>query len=428
MSAVPPRPGQPDALERIASIDAVRGLVLLVLIVHFNAIWTPPTNLAERAYLFVLQTGMLSMEPFFVMSGFLITGILLKSKGSQHFLGVFYARRALRILPLYFAFIALWFFLVPRLGFADEYSVIGTARTRAFYWLHASNVLWAIRGSAPDSIDHFWSLAVEEQYYLVWPIVVLLCDTRRLKAVCWGMILAAPVVRTFVVLTLSNAAAYTMVFGRMDSLALGGLLAVAARTPEGLRPMVPLARVGAVACGAAGCGIALYTGQIGPYVTLFNTVGLTVSAFLAASITILMLTGSTGSVGHWIVTRSPLPMVGRYCYGIYVLHKPVRTLAEHFGFTYEAMQRVVPGVLLPQLLWTASLTLVSIALAWIAWHALEKQFLKLRRFLPRAGVGRSALDARASGNPAGAALPAPADSRQGRRHPPRRDVVAPDRR
>src|SRR5262249_2000493 len=141
-------------------------------------------NHGVRSALFKLaDIGWSGVDLFFVLSGFLITGILLRSRSAPRQLRNFYARRALRILPLYYLAILLVFAALPVLGICPPTPVAGQAP----YWFYAANFFsqWAPIDCL--RIDHFWSLAVEEQYYLFWPFVVAWSDRRTLMRLCVGL-------------------------------------------------------------------------------------------------------------------------------------------------------------------------------------------------------------------------------------------------
>ncbi|HEV2844590.1 MAG TPA: acyltransferase, partial [Thermoanaerobaculia bacterium] len=223
--------------ERLPALDGLRGLaILLVLLLHFTVYGGPPaTEGIDKLFYRAAQAGWIGVDLFFVLSGFLITGILYDAKGGENYFRSFYARRVLRIFPLYYGALAVFLLLVPAL------------RPGSFWhWTYLSNVQIAREGW-PDSgaLGHFWSLAVEEQFYLFWPVAVLLLARRSLMAACWVCLAGSLLLRVGLHLADQETAAFVLTPARLDSLAAGALLALAARGPEGLAPVAR--RAGAMA-------------------------------------------------------------------------------------------------------------------------------------------------------------------------------------
>src|SRR5258708_3665905 len=233
---------QPNVRGHMPVLDGVRGLaVLLVLVFHFVGN-TLPTSSVERAIVGVTNYGSYGVELFFVLSGFLITGILYDAHNKPHYFRDFYMRRLLRIFPLYYGVLALVFFialLIPLLrGPTLDYLV----DRQAWAWLYAVNIYIGKAGDWSFSyLDHFWSLAVEEHFYLFWPLVVFLLARRprALIAVTLAISLCAMLARvTGSVIGLSWWTTYVLTPFRLDGLALGAFLAVTGRQPGGLEALI----------------------------------------------------------------------------------------------------------------------------------------------------------------------------------------------
>src|SRR4029077_8518462 len=196
------------ALERVSlpsnlrghlpALDGMRGLaVMMVLVFHFVGQMLP-TNALERAIVGVTKHGLLGVDLFFVLSGFLITGLLYEAHDKPNYLRNFYMRRVLRIFPLYYGVLALVFFVAPLipplLGPTLDYLL----DRQAWAWLYGINVYLAGHEEWSFSyLNHFWSLSVEEHFYLVWPFVVLLLARwpRALIAVSLAISLGAMLAR-----------------------------------------------------------------------------------------------------------------------------------------------------------------------------------------------------------------------------------------
>ena len=139
----------------------------------------PPTNWVERAIVGVTNYGSYGVELFFVLSGFLITGILYDAHNKPHYFRNFYMRRILRIFPLYYGVLALVFFVAPLIPLLRGPTLDYLVDRQAWAWLYAVNIYIAKHGEWSFSyLDHFWSLAIEEHFYLFWPLVVFLLARR----------------------------------------------------------------------------------------------------------------------------------------------------------------------------------------------------------------------------------------------------------
>jgi peptidoglycan/LPS O-acetylase OafA/YrhL len=220
---------------RIPVLDGWRGFAILVVVIH-NAgvlLWHlhPGAHPSVAIAHTVLDAGWVGVQLFFVLSGFLITGILLDDLGSPKFFRDFYIRRSLRIFPLYFAFLFLALIVVPTLGL--DPSVAQEAEADGlWYWLYLAN--WKPLLELDNGpLRHLWSLAVEEQFYLVWPLLVYSSGVRRFRWIAAGVVAGSIVSRAFMYEWGPDSTyLYYFTNARADSLALGALMAIALRTPS----------------------------------------------------------------------------------------------------------------------------------------------------------------------------------------------------
>jgi peptidoglycan/LPS O-acetylase OafA/YrhL len=339
-------------------INGLRALaVLLVLVEH---------SLSDAFLIKKIGPGFLGVRLFFVISGYLITGILLSAKQEAASLGwslrQFYARRFLRIFPPYYLLL-----LILALVGAREYLDHWTWHT--FY---ASNFLLVRAGDWIPLLSHFWSLAVEEQFYLVWPLLILLVPARRLPWVIGAAIVVGMASRgAMAVAGFSGVAVRSLTTSCLDILGVGALLAYVERFHPRVVP--GLLRWGLVA------GVGLFL----PMLALrLNEGSWTIRAVfldLSAALMFLWAIGraAQGTLPKLLENRA-LAYIGQISYGIYLIH-PV--LPEAF----EGLGRP-----LPELGWWhfAVLSAWTVGLASISWHLYEKPINTLKRFFPYARPAR----------------------------------------
>jgi peptidoglycan/LPS O-acetylase OafA/YrhL len=315
--------------QRFAPLDGLRGLAIAaVFCFHYRI---EPQSPAEW--------GWVGVDLFFALSGFLITGILFDSLGEQHYFKNFYIRRALRIFPLYWA---LWCVLIVlmaaerrfEIGFLAWPAYVGNyLGTYAIWagWNHEHfNRLPATVPVAHETlrlqVGPYWSLCVEEQYYLTWPLVVWAVRRReRLLGICLGAIASVLALRVALHFWLPAAwvehnQVYFWTITRADSLLAGSALALWVRGPGGVKRLgvriasaVTLASVGAIALAAWRWGLF----QDMTFAGWMQTWGLTAVAAAACGVVALSLRA------RWIgkvLTWRPFQHLGRVSYGFYVFH------------------------------------------------------------------------------------------------------------
>jgi peptidoglycan/LPS O-acetylase OafA/YrhL len=164
--------------------------------------------------------GITGVDLFFVLSGFLITRILLYSKGSKVFFRSFYMRRTLRIFPLYYGFLTIYFFVLPFL-FSTP---IPSWSTQSWSWLYLANIPSTFSSISHSGPAHFWSLAVEEHFYLIWPLVVYLCTRRQLYVITLSILALSPMIRAGFLAY--DIGVYNLSITRFDSIVFGALLSL----------------------------------------------------------------------------------------------------------------------------------------------------------------------------------------------------------
>lgn len=343
-------------MKRVPQLDSVRGLAVLIVLLH---------NTDKYQYTGLLaRNGWMGVDLFFVLSGFLITGILLDTKDSDGYFRNFYARRCLRIWPLYYCAILFMFVVVPFLR-PSEASRIFEPRSMPWwsYFVYLQNFLVPSITSATGLLGVTWSLAVEEQFYAVWPIVVRYCSEAKLRKITITLICFSPILRFYLVHRGYNV--YPNTFCRLDGLMMGALLAVVMRSKGFSRgAYVRPAWVTLLIASP----LALITSGKAPW-AVYSLTALASVSFVYVALC---------SNQKWlqaIMGNRFLIYTGTISYGIYVLEKIPTDAAMSLHFVRY------PALILPL---TAAATY---GLAVLSWNLLEKPFLSLKRFF---GVQRAA--------------------------------------
>ncbi len=385
-SADLPRGQPPESFHsrmHVPALDGLRGIAIALVVVYHSVRYggIQPTVAFDRIFFKLGLSGWSGVDLFFVISGFLITGILCDAKGGDRYFRNFYARRILRIFPLYYGFLFFLFVILPLLApLGDEFSSL--LKDKLWYWTYLVNVLIALKGWPPvRDIEHFWSLAVEEQFYLVWPWIVLILTRRALMRTCLAIAAGSLGVRVALRAMAQPLAAYVLTPSRMDALALGGLLALIAREPGGLSRLAKWARPAVVSSAVFLGMIFLWRHGLTFRHAVVQTIGFTLLAILYGGILAVAVASPPDTVAGRLFADRFLSFLGRYSYAVYVFHLPVIFYMGRF-FNAGGIPRLAGSQLPGQLLFTTSAASVSLAAALVSWHLYEAQFLKLKALFP----------------------------------------------
>lgn len=380
--------------QRIPALDGVRGLaILLVLVFHFTIYggWQP-SGFSERAYYALASGGWIGVDLFFVLSGFLITGILFDTRESTTFFRSFYARRILRIFPLYYAVLAIFFILIPL--FVD----LGTAfrqfqAGQGWYWSYLVNVKVALADWGEFyHLGHFWSLAVEEQFYLLWPLVVFTFSRRTLVKICYAAFVGAFLLRIgFANLDFSIQGhpvpghgllpAYVLMPSRMDALAAGALVALYRRDPGRTETLGGSLAVLALS-GSILVGMLLHLRGFPPVEKTISTFGYSaLAAFFAAAINVILASPEKGVLDR-ALSIPGLRFLGRYSYALYVIHHPVVLWMRDTPLAVSRLPILFGSQLPAQALYFLLCLGISLGLALLSWRFLETPFLRMKHRFP----------------------------------------------
>jgi len=363
-------------------LDGIRGLaILLVMQLHFLKF--PQDNSLGVILSSVSSMGWVGVDLFFVLSGFLITGILIDAKNTPDFFKNFYIRRSLRIFPLYYTYLALYFLFVIKFKIINFDASRTLEASRDFPWilLYGTNILIALKNNfIVASLNHLWSLAVEEHFYFFWPAIVYFSNIKQLRKICFLGIAIVLVLRTTLVLVTGiSYGIHVLTPCRLDSFLIGGLCAILmidCHSQVGLKKVVNLTLI--LSSMIIMLIIALHGGAIGGD-SWTETFGYTVLALLFGSLILKVLFSPSNSLQVYLFESSGLCFLGKYSYAIYIFHFPISIALERIIPTSKLYSLPVPGSwVFATLIHSAISATISIFLALLSWNLLEKHFLKLK--------------------------------------------------
>jgi peptidoglycan/LPS O-acetylase OafA/YrhL len=360
----------------MSQLDGLRFFAIMGVLVAHN--WRPAAPWIFRDF----PWGETGVRLFFVLSGFLITGILIRGRDTCErnaqsrllLMRQFYIRRFLRIFPIYYLVLV-------------GVVAAGVEPTRQIWpWLfgYASNIYIWHHVHWIGHVGHFWTLAVEEQFYVVWPWLLLFLPRRFQVPLLWVLILLAPCYRLYASFHYSSDAldgvfaSGTLTVAVLDSLGLGALLAIAARGRPPDDILSSRLRRFALPIGAAGLATLLVLwhydiNRHGP-VALDQTAEALVCLWLVGT----AARGFAGAFGRLLEWR-PIAYLGKISYGIYVFHPLVplalAAAAVRVGFKYPETGFLSFG----------ASSLLTFAVAGLSWHFFEAPINRLKRHFPYRG-------------------------------------------
>ncbi|MFZ4767119.1 MAG: acyltransferase family protein [Roseimicrobium sp.] len=358
---------------RIPVLDGIRGIaVLLVLAWHY--VGAPGAALCERLPVLgaFLSFGSSGVDLFFVLSGFLICGILLDHKGAPNYFPTFYVRRMCRIFPLYFALLAAYWACATaqRTGMPEFARFSWLFANPLPIWSYATftqNIWMGLGGTfGPNWLGITWSLAVEEQFYLLMPLLVHWCSRRTLTFVLLAAVVSAPLLQW----AWPGFHAYVCLPWRCESVVVGSLLALCYRDAAAMAFVRTTNWLwAAFAVFSAGVGVMVWDrSALGVFTHLWW-------ACLYGCVLLLVLTRPTGALSRAV--QWPVFMrFGLLSYGCYMTHQLVNGvmhgLVRGAGPTIDTLTGVVV---------TAVALLVTLVLATLSHRYFESPIVLLgKRF------------------------------------------------
>jgi peptidoglycan/LPS O-acetylase OafA/YrhL len=363
---------------QIPALDGIRGLAIVWVVLHNTTdLPTTPSGGAFHLFLLLAHPGWIGVQLFFALSGLLITAGLLDSQGTQNYFSGFYAKRALRILPLYYSVLLALLVLLPRLV---TLPAPFTTEGQASLWLFTAN----LTQQAPYGFGHFWSLAVEEQFYLIWPFLVFWLTPRGLLVAClWTSAGALALRWALAAYGTDWWTLYAATPCRMDALALGGAGACILRLPRLREWLGSRTRTLALVSGllfVVGIPLTHAYDRAG---LAGETIGYTLLALSSAGFVTAVAVPDRAPVGlASLLSWRPLASCGRYSYAMYVFHQLLHKLLGepwlHARFGDQPTTRVI-------FFYSVAILLVTYLLGFLSYHGFERHFLRMKRFFAPRG-------------------------------------------
>lgn len=353
------------------ALNGLRALAVLgVLIAHsvmIAAMGAPAETPYQSLFLDIMGIGWAGVDLFFVLSGFLITGILLDTSEKKNCLRKFYIRRTLRIFPLYYFVLFLYFSITYLLGHIDNF---GTSEI--MYLLYAGNWDEWAGLPRPVALRHLWSLAVEEQFYLIWPAIFLISNKYNMaKHVCIFTILATVLFRIAFVWFDYHDYIYHITITRGDSLLIGALLAIIIKEKGlhyfNIRKSLYVLTIGCIAIATLFCINGNFAGKT-PLILMFGIPSLFLVFVPVILLTFLL---PRNHIFQRVLSSPALIFMGKISYGMYVYHWFVIILIHSLNLVpfedYSFWSR--------HALFLAYATPVTIILSWLSYEYIERPIL-----------------------------------------------------
>lgn len=346
------------------ALDGLRGMAILLVVVYHNF-----------GFIDYFFFGWLGVDLFFVLSGFLITRILMKSLGQKNYLGNFYMRRVLRIFPLYYASLIIFLLILP--NFNTGLSLSYYTENQLWLWTYLQNWLFIFHDPGnTNTLNHLWSLAVEEQFYLLWPLVILLIRNPRTLLVIISLLLLSVIgLRLWIwnnqIVNLAYFNLYT--FTRIDGICIGCIVALLQFINRGF---LKKHTTWIVLVFAAINFIFFFFNRSYdfsfPYLAL---VGYTTFAMIFGLLVNEVISGDSSWLNR-IFEISLLRFFGRISYGFYIFHWPVFLLLN--TPLARLMDPWLEGVWL-NISVAVLATAVAVAISWLSFRFFERYFLQMKK-------------------------------------------------
>lgn len=366
------------ATARIPQLDSIRGIaILLVILWHYFIVPMPNATPILAFIKKILSLSWSGVDLFFVLSGFLIGSILLENKTSNNYYKVFYIRRACRIFPLYYAVVIIYIVVVSNdlfwshplnvLFYYDKLPFAGyLTYTQNFFMLNASTF-------GPKLLDVTWSLAFEEQFYLLMPLFIRLAPYNKLPIYLILLIVLAPILRMLgLILDKTGMAAFFLLPLRMDSLLLGVLTAYLLRyntVVQFVKKHFWFIKTAFLVIVTSLIALSLLSSQN----LLRTTFQGNVLFFLAVAYILLLLIFlfSENRFLKLISYNKLLRLIGMISYSAYLIHNPMIRICHIYLLNQSPKLTNYADIFA-----TSIALLLTFSLSWISYHFFEKHFVR----------------------------------------------------
>lgn len=347
------------------ALDGLRGVAILLVIVYHNF-----------GFINYFFFGWLGVDLFFVLSGFLITDILLKSLNKPNYLRNFYMRRVLRIFPVYFLSLIIFLLVLPYISNLPV-SLSYYTDNQFWLWTYTQNWLYIFKPSEnPDVLHHLWSLAVEEQFYLLWPIAILIIKKPKFLLILIATVLLAVIAIRFIIWTyafkdISYYNLYT--FSRIDGICIGCMIALLQKINVNFLKTTTWI----IVLSLSGMNFLFYffnkDNQFNfPYLAIIGYTTFAVIFGLLVNEAVIKET----KIINFIFGLAVFRFFGRISYGLYVFHWPIYIFLNPFfkNWSADKIYFVRPEIA------SSIITLtIAIFLSFISQQYFESIFIRLKK-------------------------------------------------
>lgn len=350
--------------KHIPALDGLRGLACLTVVIYHNFGYI-------QKYIFF---GWVTVDLFFTLSSFLITDILLRALNKPNYLRNFYARRFFRIFPLYYLSLIIFLIILPQ--FSTPLRLEYYTDNQIYFWTYLQNWLFVFKPPViTDSLNHFWSLAVEEQFYLIWPLIILIIrKPRHLQIAVSALLVIVNGLRLWAWLQYVPGFSYynLYTFTRIDGICIGSMVALLRIISPGFLSRYTAGVV--LFFAALNFGFFFINREFDfsfPYLAL---VGYSTLAMLLGLLLNQAITGETKIINS-IFNFSFFRFVGKISYGFYIFHWP---LYRGLGPALHSKALNYMGETTAAIFTSATASLLALLLSWISFKYFESPFLKLK--------------------------------------------------